>query len=206
MSFYVPLGLTSSLWLLWQPLISGSVSRMPDPIESLAIWSVVTGLLFMIRSPGVAYNEAVVALIEEPGSFPKLKKFSWIASLITTAIAAIFILTPLSRLWFTSGANLKPGDVDIARLTLVLGLPLGVLSVYVSFFQGIIVNREKTGPVAEAVVLFLITLTAILLTGVVTDFAKGVYIASGAFSAAHLAQALWLLVRSRKQRHNLINN
>ena len=206
MSFYIPLALTSSLWLLWQPLISGSVSRMPDPIESLAIWSVVTGLLFMIRSPGVAYNEAVVALIEEPGSFPKLKKFSWIASLITTAIAAIFVLTPLSRMWFTAGANLKPGDVDIARLTLVLGLPLGVLSVYISFFQGIIVNREKTGPVAEAVVLFLIILTAILVTGVVTDFAKGVYVASGAFSAAHLAQALWLLVRSRKQRHNLINN
>jgi hypothetical protein len=200
------LALTSSLWLLWQPLISGSVSRMPDPIESLAIWSVVTGLLFMFRSPGVAYNEAVVALLEEPGSYPKLRKFSWIVSLVTTGIAAIFVLTPLSRFWLTAGANLKPGDVDIARLTLVLGLPLGVLSVYISLFQGIIVNREKTGPVAEAVVLFLITLSAILITGVVTGFTKGVYIASGAFSVAHLAQALWLLIRSRKQRRNLANS
>lgn len=205
-SFYVPLAMTSSLWLLWQPLISGSVSRMPDPIESLAIWSVVTGLLFMFRSPGVAYNEAVVALLEEPESYPKLRKFSWIASLITTGIAAIFVLTPLSRFWLTAGANLKPVDVDIARLSLLLGLPLGVLSVYISFFQGIIVNREKTGPVAEAVVLFLITLSAILITGVVTGFAKGVYIASGAFSAAHLAQAFWLLVRSRKHRQNLANS
>jgi len=204
--FYVPLALTSSLWLLWQPLISGSVSRMPDPIESLAIWSVVTGLLFMFRSPGVAYNEAVVALLEEPGSYPKLRKFSWIASLVTTGIAAIFVLTPLSQFWLTAGANLKPGDVDIARLTLLLGLPLGVLSVYISFFQGIIVNREKTGPVAEAVILFLITLSGILITGVVTGFSKGVYIASGAFSAAHLAQALWLLFRSRKQRRNLANS
>jgi hypothetical protein len=81
-----------------------------------------------------------------------------------------------------------------------------VLSVYISLFQGIIVNREKTGPVAEAVVLFLITLSAILITGVVTGFTKGVYIASGAFSAAHLAQALWLLIRSRKQRQNLANS
>jgi len=205
-NFYAPLALTSSLWLLWQPLISGSVSRMPDPIESLAIWSVVTGLLFMIRSPGVAYNEAVVALSEEPGSYHKLKRFSWIASLITTIVAAIFVLTPLSQLWFTSGANLKPADVNIARLTLSLGLPLGVLSVYISFFQGIIVNREKTGPVAEAVVLFLITLSAILITGVVTDFTKGVFVASGAFSAAHLAQALWLWIRSRKQRRNLASS
>ena len=205
-NFYIPLALTSSLWLLWQPLISGSVSRMPDPIESLAIWSVVTGLLFMFRSPGVAYNEAVVALLEEPGSYPKLKKFSWIASLVTTVIAAVFVLTPLSRLWLTAGANLQPTDVDIARLTLILGLPLGVLSVYVSFFQGIIVNREKTGPVAEAVVLFLITLSAILITGVITGFTKGVYVASGAFSAAHMGQALWLWIRSRKQRRQLSNS
>jgi len=206
LNFYAPLAMTSSIWLLWQPLISGSVSRMPDPIESLAVWSVITGLLFMIRSPGVAYNEAVVALLEEPRSYPKLRKFALFASLVTTGIVAIFVLTPLSRFWLTAGANFKPDDVNIARLALVLGLPLGVLSIYISFFQGIIVNREKTGPVAEAVIIFLITLSAILVTGVVTGFAKGVFVASGAFSIAHLTQALWLFFRSRKQRRLLANS
>ncbi len=204
--FYIPLALTSSLWLLWQPFISGSVSRMPDPIQSLAIWSVVTGLLFMFRSPGVAYNEAVVALLEEPGSFPILRRFAWIASLVTTCIAGVFVLTPLSRLWLTFGANLNLEDVNIARLTLVLGLPLGILSVYISLFQGIIVNRKKTGPVAEAVFVFLITLTAILIIGVVTEIAKGVFVASAAFTTAHLTQLVWLLIRSHKQRRYLVKN
>jgi hypothetical protein len=203
LDFYVPLALTSSLWLLWQPLISGSVSRMPDPIESLAVWSVITGLLFMFRSPGVAYNEAVVALIEEHGSFSVLKKFSLYASLITTTIAGFFVFTPLSRLWFTFGANLRAGDVNVARLALILGLPLGLLSVYISFFQGIIVNLEKTRPVAEAVFVFIVTISAILLFGVVTKITKGVFVASAAFSTAHLMQALWLMIRSRKQRQIL---
>jgi hypothetical protein len=48
LSFYLPLALTSSLWLLWQPLISGAVSRMPQALESLAVWSVVTGVGFTI--------------------------------------------------------------------------------------------------------------------------------------------------------------
>jgi O-antigen/teichoic acid export membrane protein len=205
LSFYLPLALTSSLWLLWQPLISGAVSRMPQALESLAVWSVVTGLLFMIRSPGVAYNEAVVALLEEKRSYPVLRKFARIAALVTTGIALVFVLTPLSRWWLSIFANLSPDKVEIASMTLVLGLPLGFLSVYISLYQGIIVNREKTGAVAEAVVVFLIFLGVILVTGVVTQSFKGVYIASASFTAAHLTQGLWLYLRSRKLRKSLVD-
>jgi hypothetical protein len=204
-SFYYPLALTSSLSLLWLPLISGTVSRMPAPIDSLAVWSVVTGLFFMFRAPGIAYNEAVVALLEEPRSFPVLRKFARIVSLITVSLALLIALTPLSRLWFTHIANLPPNLVAIARITLLLGTPLPILSVFISLYQGIIVYLEKTGPVAEAVVVFLISLSALLITGVVTDAFIGVFVASGAFTIAHLAQVLWLMLRSRKQRQRLFS-
>ena len=200
LSFYAPLALTSSLWLLWQPLISGSVSRMPDPLGSLAVWSVVTGLLFMFRSPGVAYNEAVVALLEEPQSFPVLKKFARYASLVTTSIAALVVATPLSRLWFTYVANLAPDNVTIARVALALGLPLAALSIYISFFQGIIVYQGKTGVIAEATAVFLVSLGAVLVTGVLTEAYKGVYVAAAGFAFAHLTQNFWLMLRSRKKR------
>lgn len=201
--FYIPLALTSFLWLLWIPLISGTVSRMPEPIESLAIWSVVTGLLFMFRTPGVAYNEAVVALLEEPCAFPLLRKFARNAALLTAGLAAIFVATPLSRGWFRVIANLPPEMAEAARITLIFAVPLAILSVYISLFQGIIVQQEKTGPVAEAVVVFLIALGAVLIAGVVTEVYKGVYVAAAGFTLAHLLQAVWLLVRSRKQRQAL---
>lgn len=202
-SFYFPLALTSSLWLLWQPLISGTVSRMPQPIESLAVWSVVTGLLFVFRSPGVAFNEAVVALLEEPGSFPVLRKFAQAISIITLALALGIVLTPLSRLWFTYVANLDMELVPVAMTALAIGVPLTVISIYISYFQGIIVNLGKTGPVAEAVMMFLVMLSGVLIAGVLTETFKGVYVASAAYTAAHLAQALWLMFRSRKQRQQL---
>jgi hypothetical protein len=201
--FYTPLAITSTLWLLWQPIMSGSLSRMPNPIESLAIWSVVTGLLFMFRSPGVAFNEAVVALLEEPKSFSVLKKFARIGSLVSIGIAILFVATPLSNLWFSYGANIQASDVSIARNTMILGLPLALLPFYISFYQGIIVDQEKTGPVAEAVAVFLATISILLLIGVITNIAKGVYVAAVAYSAAHLTQTLWLMIRSRKQRRLL---
>ena len=203
-SFFTPLALTSSIWLLWQPVISGTVSHMPDPVRSLAIWSVVASLLFVFRSPGVAYNEAVVALLEEPHSYFVLRKFALITSLTITGLVVVFVLTPLSRFWFSSISNLSTMNVAIARLALALGLPLTFLSMMISFYQGIIVHFEKTRPVAEAVVVFLLTMLLMLIAGVLSYAIKGVYVATAAFSLAHLMQALWLMMRSKKQRRKFI--
>ncbi|MEA3326410.1 MAG: hypothetical protein U9R53_03775 [Chloroflexota bacterium] len=205
-SFYFPLAITSSLWLFWQPLISGTVSRMPNPLESLAVWSLVTGILFMFRSPGVAFNEAVVALQRDAKSFSVLQKFARLLSLITTLFAIAFIVTPLSRLWFTYIANLRVDLVTVAILTLVIGTPLPFISMYISLFQGIIVNQEKTSIIAEAVLIFLLSMGAVLGYGLITKAYKGVYITSAAFAVAHLAQCLWLLLRSRKQRKLLVQD
>lgn len=201
--FYFPLALTSSLWLLWQPLISGAISRMPNPLESLAVWSVTTGLLFMFRSPGVAFNEVVVALLEERRSLPALRKFARNASLVTTAVILLFVLTPLSKLWLAGIAALPPALVEIGQTTLTIGIPLGVVSVYISYFQGMIVNHTHTGAIAEAVTAFLVSLLIVLVVGVLTQSFNGVYVASMAFSFGHLTQMIWLMVRSRKQRRGL---
>lgn len=202
--FYLPLALTSSLSLLFLPMISGAVSRMPNPLESLAVWSVVTGLFFMFRTPGLAYNEAVVALLEERCSYPVLRRFTLLASLVTLGIATLIVATPISQWWFSTVANLAPPLVVVSRITLALGIPLTIFSLYISFFQGIIVNLEKTGPVAEAVVVFLVVLGAILVAGVLTELYPGVYIAAVAFSIAHLAQVIWLMLRSMRHRQTLV--
>lgn len=204
--FYFPLALTSSLWLLWQPLISGAISRMPNALESLAVWSVTTGLLFMFRSPGVAFNEVVVALMEEHRSLPVLRKFARNAALITTGVILLFVMTPLSRLWLEYIAALPIAFVEIGRTTLLLGIPLGLVSVYISYYQGLIVNHTHTGAIAEAVTAFLISLVIVLVIGVATQSFAGVYIAATAFSVAHIAQMIWLMIRSNKQRRELVAN
>ncbi len=203
MVFYIPLALTSWLWLLWQPLISGAVSRMPNPIDSLATWSVVTGLLFVFRSPGVAFNEAVVALLEERRSFQALRKFVWLASAITLGFALLIVLTPFSEWWFTRFANLPANLVPLAMNVLAIGVPLTIISLFINFYQGIIVYFGKTRAVAEAVAIFLFVLGLILAFGIFTDAYLGVYVAVTAFTAAHLAQGVWLMVRSREQRQRL---
>jgi hypothetical protein len=82
----------------------------------------------------------------------------------------------------------------------VLGVPLTFISIYISFYQGTIVYKEKTGPVAEAVVIFLLSMVVVLIVGVASEAFPGVFVASAASTIAHLGQGLWLTVGRRQQR------
>ena len=98
--FYIPLAMTSLLTLLALPIGSAALSRMPRALESLAVWPVISGLIFMFRSLGVAYNEVVVALLDEPLSYAGLRRFTNLLASATTAGLLLLVVTPLSMIWF----------------------------------------------------------------------------------------------------------
>jgi hypothetical protein len=56
MDFYIPLAMTSLLFLIVQPMGSAALSRMPNALTSLAVWPVIAGVSFLTCSPGIAYN------------------------------------------------------------------------------------------------------------------------------------------------------
>lgn len=74
--FYIPLALTLFLTLLGQPVGAAALSRMAQPLESLAVWPIVFGLLFLVRSIGSGYQAVVVAMLDEPEALRRLKQFT----------------------------------------------------------------------------------------------------------------------------------
>src|SRR5262249_22378731 len=64
LTFYTPLSLTPLLNYVALPLSSAAMSRMPNALESLAAWPVLSGSTFTVRSLGFAYNEVVVSLMD----------------------------------------------------------------------------------------------------------------------------------------------
>jgi O-antigen/teichoic acid export membrane protein len=195
--FYIPLALTSLIGLVAQPIGSAGLSRMAEPIESLAVWPVVTGLLFLIRSLGFAYNEVVVALLDERGMVPSLRRFTVILMTITTAAVLLIAVTPLSALWFGRFSALPPHLMALARMGLLLILPVPALSVLQSWCQGTIVNSRRTRGITEAVVIYLVTNVVLLWVGVMWGQAIGLYVGLAAFAVSTAIQTGWLWWRSR---------
>ena len=196
-AFYIPLVMTSLLTLLIQPLGSAALSRMPLALESLAAWPVLSGLIFMLRSMGVAFNEIVVALLDEPLSTKSLRRFTMLLTFGTTSALLIIAATPLSRLWLENFSGLSPELAALARNGMWFGLLLPALNSLQSWYQGALLNSGKTRGISEAVAIFLFSTGLVLLGGVTWGRTTGLYVGLAAFSFGMLVQTIWLWVRGR---------
>jgi hypothetical protein len=196
-AFYLPLVMTSLLTLLIQPMGSAALGRMPRALESLAVWPVISGLIFMLRSMGVAFNEVVVALLDEPLSTKSLRRFTMLLSIGTTGTLIIIAATPLSRLWLQNFSGLSPELAAIARNGMWFGLLLPGLNTLQSWYQGALLNSRKTRGISEAVAIFLSVTGLTLLGGVIWGQMIGLYVGLAAFSFGMLVQTIWLWVRGR---------
>jgi hypothetical protein len=195
--FYIPLMLTSFLTLLVQPIGSAALSRMPQALESLAVWPVVTGLIFMLRSLGIAFNEVVVALLDEPLSTASLQRFVGILALGTTMMLLAVTATPLAGIWFKRVSALSPYLAQLARLGLWIALPIPALNALQSWYQGAILNSHRTRGITESIILFLGTVILVLNEGISKGYSIGLFIGLLAFAFGMLNQTLWLWLRSR---------
>lgn len=197
LSFYVPLSLTSVLGLLVQPVGSAAMSRLPGALESLAVWPVVTGLSFLLRSPGFAYNEVVVVLLDEPGAAARLRRFARLLSLASTGALLVVLLPVASGLWFEGLVGLPPSLAILAQRSLWIALPLPAFSVLESWYQGLIVDSRQTRGITEAVALSLAVICLVLFGAVAWGAITGIYAAMAAFTLGEGLRTVWLRRRSR---------
>ena len=196
-AFYLPLVLTSLLSLLVQPIGAAALSRMPNPIEFLATWAVVSGLVFMFRSAGIAFNEVVVALLDEFQAAAILWKFAVKLILITSGIWLLIMATPISSIWFQSISALPMNLAELAQIGIWITLPMPALAVLQSWYQGALLHSHKTRGITEAVVLYLFVNIATLTMGVLSGKITGLYIGLASFVLSTLIQTVWLWYRSK---------
>ncbi|MFT7484598.1 MAG: hypothetical protein ACI9F9_000438 [Candidatus Paceibacteria bacterium] len=196
--FYAPLAMTPLITLILPLVGSAAMSRMPNPMLSLAAWPAVHGLVFLFRGVGMSYNEVVVALIHEPGSIPVLRQFTWRVAAGTMALLALVVLTPLSSLWFTQVMHLSPEVARVTRLATGFALLMPAYQVAQSWYQGVLVASGKTRAIPEAVALYSCLAGVICLAGVRYTTVTGIYYTVLAFTCGGIVQTVWLWHRSKQ--------
>jgi hypothetical protein len=200
LEFYIPLSLTQVIFYLATPIGSAAMSRMPHALESLAAWPVVTGVNYLMRSFGGAYNEVVVALAEERRSLLKLRRFAIAVAALAFVALVLLTATPLAGLIFRRALGLAPPLPSMARTALWFLLPMPALAVAQSYFQGVILHSRRTRSITESVLIFLGVTTAFLVIAVVWGTVPGLYVTVGAFTTGEALRTGWLWLRSRRAR------
>ena len=192
LTFYIPLAMTPLVALSALPIGSASMSRMPNPMDSLAVWPVLMGLVFILRSVGIAYQEVVVALLEHPDGLRMLWRFAMIVGASTTSLLIIIAATPLARMWFSMIGGLSPTLTNLGSQAIWLTIFLPALGVIESVFHGILVQGKHTKGVTEGVLVYLVTYSGCVVTGAYYGQITGLYVSLGGMILGLIFQALWL--------------
>jgi hypothetical protein len=199
LAFYVPLAMMPLVTLVVLPFGTAALSRMHDPMPSLAVWPMISSLLFVLQTVGLAYNEVVVAQLDDPAARPALWRFTLLLVGSTTLAIAILSLPPVSRLWFSGVSGLSPDLAERAVGALWIGIPIPAMRALQSWYQGQLVHARRTRGISEAVLVFAIVDAAILVSGVQLAWSSGLRVALVAFCAARVAQTIWLAVLARRE-------
>ena len=104
--FFIPLGITPLLNMLIRPIGSAALSRLPDPLMTLAIWPVISSLSFLIVTPGAALHEVVIAMLDRPGAKAALQRFMGMVMAVQLVLMMLLGFTPLAYVWFAKVSGL----------------------------------------------------------------------------------------------------
>ena len=199
-SFYIPLAMTPLITLLIQPIGASAMNRMPRAVDSVATGGAVHALTFTARSVGMAFNEVVVTLVALKGGSASLKRFGLLLAAVTTSTLALLYMTPLAGLWFGKVQELPAELVPLARMGLGICIIMPAYQVAQSWFQGVLVDAQRTRPITEAVSIYFVVAGLLLTLG--TRYAEEANVTGLAwtltsFVIAGITQTSWLWFRSR---------
>jgi hypothetical protein len=197
-NYYIPLAMTSFITMLWSPLCSMALSRLPNPLPSLAIWPVLNGTIFMFRSFGVAFNEVVVAQMEVEGMSVHLRKFAVLLISMMTIVLALIIFTPAASFLFVYINALPAEYANLAIHAFTMSLIIPCLATLQSWYQGAILYGKETKGIPEANVISILSGLLVFVGGYFTNGISGIYIGMFAYVVTNFIQTLWLWVRSRR--------
>ena len=195
--FYLPLAMTSLLILFTPLIVSATLSRMPQSLDSLAVWPVMIGLISMFRGLGMAYNEVVVALLDEPGAWFNLRRFMIFLVVGTSGLLLLMIFTPFAKWWFISVIAINPVLAQMALWGLWFTIPLPAFSALQSWFQGAILHSRHTRAITESVAIYLLIFVILACSGVAWGGVPGFYVGLTILSFSTMIQTAWLWWRSR---------
>jgi hypothetical protein len=174
------------------PLLNYGMIRAPAPIASLAVWPVVNGQLFILRSFGYSLQEAIVALLSGPAAERTLRRFTVVLGVGSTVLLLGVAFTPVGPWWQRQIAGLSDELTGVAVPALRYAALLPLLAVIPSWLRGVIVTRRATGAVAQATGVNLVVLLAVLLTGAKGGWLPGASLAAVALTASQGVECAWL--------------
>jgi len=147
--------------------------------------------MLVARAAAFALPEVIIALFDGENTFRPLRRFTNTLVLASTVFIVIFIATPLLGFYLFVVQDLTPPVASMARMGLILFIPLPALATLISWIRGLMINQKSTAAVNIGMLLNLFATAAILFTGITENW-SGINTAAIALCIAAGVEFLFL--------------
>ena len=201
--YYTPFMLNSIIFILYNPMNSAAMGRLPLALASLATWPVVNGFASMVNNLGQASREVTLTYIRHEGTFPVIRKFCLISGAISFLILGIFSFTPLFN-WYLRVVVSLPSDlIQYAKITLKLLMTVGLTFSLSNMYTGLIAFSGKTISLLTSTIVMLLVVFVGLMAAIFLQPFEGIYVVAGVYLVASIVQLGWLYWTNRDSVANL---
>ena len=196
LAFYVPLSLTSIFLVVSRPIQTFGMSRALFPVNSLAVWPVISAFLFLFNSLALSYQEAVIALLERnPDYKEKLKVFARGLALILSIFTLLVGATQLRILWFKGVNGLSDDLFSMVRIPVLILAAMPALITLKSWMRAQYVRNRRTAVLTQGIALYAVALLLFVLVSPRFFAVSGVLMVSIGFVLAQALENGFLLLR-----------
>jgi hypothetical protein len=203
--FYYPLALTSILTMALMPLVTFGLGHGAAPLESLAVWPIVSAMVFLFRSGGVAYQEVGIALVSaDPQHERAIRRTGLMLGSLTSGALALVAFTALQRLWFEDLSGLEPGLAAFAVWPVRILVALPALEFLLSIQRARWIVAQRTRVITTATVVEGLALAIILILAIGVLDVVGVIAGAAGMLVARIAANLYLHAYEQRVPESLV--
>jgi len=172
------------------PLIAAVIARMAEPKLNLAAYGVAFAFALIIEAPVIMLLSASTALVQNPQSFYKLRRFTYLLNGIITGSMLVLLIPPV---FYFILSDLMQLDLQMIGLThsalLILLIWPGAIG-YRRFYQGVLIRYGFTRRVAYGTIIRLITMAVTVGLLYRLSSVPGAYLGAAALSVGVLFEAI----------------
>ena len=196
--YYTPLLVNSVLMILYSPMNSAAMGRMPASLASLATWPVVNSFGHVVNNLGQAGREVTLTFIRKKRSFKTIRNFCLIIGSISVLILSLFTFTPLLNWYLRVVISMPEHLLLLAKNAMIFLIPIGITFSLTNMYTGVVSFSGKTLSLLTSTIAQMAVVSVGLLAGIFFWPYEGIYIIAAVSLIASVVQLIWLYFHNQK--------
>jgi len=196
--YYTPLLVNSVLLILYNPMNSAAMGRMPASLASLATWPVVNSFGHLVNNLGQAGREVTLTFIRKKDSFKIIRRFCLIVGAMAVSILSLFTFTPLLNWYLRVVISMPEHLISLAKTAMIFLIPIGITFSLTNMYTGVVTYSGKTTSLLTSTIAQMAVVSIGLLLGIFYWPYEGIYAIAMVSLIAAIVQLTWLFFRNRE--------